>query len=107
VPENTNPVADEAPRVVTVEIMGQRYPIKSALDPEYITGLAEYVDEKIQSATDHSTGSDAIRVTVLAALNIADEYFRARDSDAHHETELQRRTGAIEQMIDRALEQFD
>ena len=46
---------DEAPRVVTVEIMGQRYPIKSALDLEYITGLAEYVDEKIQSATDHST----------------------------------------------------
>ena len=106
-PENTNPVADEAPRVVTEEIMGQRYPIKSALDPEYITGLAEYVDEKIQSATDHSTGSDAIRVTVLAALNIADEYFRARDSDAHHETELQRRTGAIEKMLDRALEQFD
>ena len=100
-------MADEAPRVVTVEIMGQRYPIKSALDLEYITGLAEYVDEKIQSATDHSTGGDAIRVTVLAALNIADEYFRARDTDAHHETELQRRAGAIEQMVDRALEQFD
>ena len=100
-------MADETPRVVTVEIMGQRYPIKSALALEYTTGLAEYVDEKIQSATDHSTGGDAIRVTVLAALNIADEYFRARDTDAHHETELQQRAGAIEQMVDRALEQFD
>jgi cell division protein ZapA len=93
--------------VVTVEIMGQRYPIKSALDLEYITHLAEYVDEKIQSATDHSTGGDTVRVAVLAALNIADEYFRARDSDADHETELQRRTGEIEQMVDRALNQFD
>ncbi len=100
-------MADDSPRVVTVEIMGQRYPIKSALDFEYITHLAEYVDEKIQSATDHSTGGDAIRVTVLAALNIADEYFRAKDTDAHHETELQRRTDEIEQMVDRALEQFD
>ena len=100
-------MADESSRVVTVEIMGQRYPIKSALDLEYITHLAEYVDEKIQSATDHSTGGDTVRVTVLAALNIADEYFRARgDSDADHETELQRRTGEIEQMVDRALEQF-
>ena len=111
-----------------VEIMGQRYPIKSALDFEYITHLAEYVDEKIQSATDHSTGGDTVRVTVLAALNIADEYFRARnrptasgrlglrlggrhgqgaDSDADQETELQRRTGEIEQMVDRALNQFD
>ena len=93
--------------MVTVEIMGQRYPIKSALDLEYITHLAEYVDEKIQSATDHSTGGDTVRVAVLAALNIADEYFRARDSDADHETELQRRTGEIEQMVDRALNQFD
>ena len=100
-------MADETPRVVTVEIMGKRYPLTSTLDLEYITGLAEYVDEKIQSATDNSTGSDAIRVTVLAALNIADEYFRSRDTDAHHETELQRRAGAIEQMVDRALEQFD
>ena len=100
-------MADEAPRVVTVEIMGQRYPIKSALDLDYITGLAEYVEKNIQAATDRSTGGDAIRVTVLAALNIADEYFRSRDTDAHHETELQRRAGAIEQMVDRALEQFD
>lgn len=100
-------MADESSRVVTVEIMGQRYPIKSALDLEYITHLAEYVDEKIQSATDHSTGGDTVRVAVLAALNIADEYFRARDSDADHETELQRRTGEIEQMVDRALNQFD
>lgn len=100
-------MADETPRVVTVEIMGKSYPLTSTLDLEYITGLAEYVDEKIQSATDHSTGGDAIRVTVLAALNIADEYFRARDTDAHHETELQQRAGAIEQIVDRALEQFD
>ena len=99
-------MADEAPRVVTVEIMGQRYPIKSALDLEYITHLAEYVDEKIQSATDHSTGGDAIRVTVLAALNIADEYFRARDTDTNHDTELRRRAGALEQIVDRAIEQF-
>ena len=92
--------------MVTVEIMGQRYPIKSALDFEYITHLAEYVDEKIQSATDHSTGGDTIRVTVLAALNIADEYFRARDTGTHLGDDLQKRATEIEQLVDRALEQF-
>ena len=100
-------MSDAPSRIVTVEIMGQRYPIRSALDIEYITHLATYVDEKIQSATELSTGGDTIRIAVLAALNIADEYFRARNSDADHETELQRRTGEIEQMVDRALNQFD
>ena len=41
----------------------------------YITDLASYVDEKIQSATELSTGGDTVRIAVLAALNIADEYF--------------------------------
>ena len=38
-------MTDDASRVVTVEIMGQRYPIRSALDIEYITHLADYVDQ--------------------------------------------------------------
>ena len=100
-------MADEPSRIVTVEIMGQRYKIKSALDIEYITELASYVDEKIQSATELSTGGDTVRIAVLAALNIADEYFRARDTGADLGDDLQKRAIAIEQIVDRALEQFD
>ncbi|MCH7747421.1 MAG: cell division protein ZapA [Acidobacteria bacterium] len=99
-------MADDLSRIVTVEIMGQRYPIRSALDIEYITHLANYVDEKIQSATELSTGGDTVRIAVLAALNIADEYFRARDARAHLGDDLQKWATEIEQMVDRALEQF-
>ncbi|HJN45481.1 MAG: cell division protein ZapA [Acidobacteria bacterium] len=99
-------VADDPSRVVTVEIMGQRYPIRSALDIEYITHLANYVDEKIQTATEHSTGGDTVRIAVLAALNIADEYFRARATEAHLGENLQERASEIEQLVDRALDQF-
>ena len=99
-------MADDPSRIVTVEIMGQRYPIRSALDVEYITDLASYVDEKIQSATELSTGGDTVRIAVLAALNIADEYFRARDIKTLLGNDLQKRAAEIEQIVDRALEQF-
>ena len=99
-------MADDASRIVTVEIMGQRYPIKSSLDLEYITHLAGYVDEQIQAATNASTGGDTVRIAVLAALNIADEYFRARKTEAHLSENLQKRATEIEQIVDRALEQF-
>lgn len=99
-------MADDPSRVVTVEIMGQRYPIRSALDLEYISDLASYVDEKIQSVTERSTGGDTVRVAVLAALNIADEYFRIRDADASLSDDALRRAGEIERMVDRAIEQF-
>ncbi len=97
---------DDPPRIVTVEIMGQRYPIKSALDFEYITDLASYVDGKIQSATELSTGGDTVRIAVLAALNIADEYFRARDTGTEIDDDLQKRALEIEQIVDRALARF-
>ena len=37
-------------RVVTVEINGQRYPIRSHLDAAYIAELAAYVDQKMSIA---------------------------------------------------------
>ena len=98
-------MADDASRIVTVEIMGQRYPIKSSLDVEYITHLAGYVDEQIQAATEASTGGDTVRIAVLAALNIADKYFRARDTGTNLSENLQKRATEIEQIVDRALEQ--
>jgi cell division protein ZapA len=99
-------VAEDPSRIVTVEIMGQRYPIKSALDLEYITDLANYVDGKIQSAAELSTGGDTVRIAVLAALNIADEYFRARDTGTEIDDNLRKRAIEIEQIVDRALARF-
>ncbi len=95
----------DATRVVTVEIMGQRYPIRSSLDPEYITRLAQYVDDKIQSSATQSP-SDSVRLAVLAALNIADEYFRLRNGSADTSGQLRLRAGEIEKLVDRALESF-
>jgi len=60
--------------VIAVEIHGQRYPIRSALDPEYVGRLALYVDQKIRAAAETSPSGDSLRLAVLAALNIADEY---------------------------------
>ncbi|MBE3073227.1 MAG: cell division protein ZapA, partial [Acidobacteria bacterium] len=57
------PDADD--RVVPVEILGQRYPIRSALDDTYVTELATYVDNKIRSAAEATPTSDMVRVACL------------------------------------------
>ena len=97
------PSTGEALQVVTVEIMGQRFSIRSSLDVEYINRLASYVDHKIQLAAEHSTGGDTVRIAVLAAMNIADEYFRSRDTGDSLELALKARAGEIERMVDDAL----
>ena len=92
------------PRVVHVEVNGQRYPIRSALDPSYVQELAIYVDRKMRVAFDSAPSTDALGLAILAALNIADEYFRARDSQMQFDGSVAARAGELERIVDRALE---
>jgi cell division protein ZapA len=93
----------EQSRIVTVEIHGQRYPIKSSLDATYVAELAAYVDEKMRLAVKECPSGDTLKVAVLAALNIADEYFRAGDEVRERHTGFARRARELERLLDLAL----
>jgi cell division protein ZapA len=90
-------------RVIPVEIHGQRYPIRSTLDPEYVARLAAYVDQKLRAAAEATPSSDSLRLAVLTALNIADELFRCRDVTDARDGELAERAGELERLLDRVL----
>jgi cell division protein ZapA len=90
-------------RVVHVEIHGQRYPVRSTLEHAYVAELAAYVDEKMRLAMRECPQGDSLKIAVLAALNIADEYFRARDDVRSGHDRLAHRAGELERMLDLAL----
>ena len=90
-------------QVVSVEIRGQRYPIRSTLDAKYVAGLATYVDEKMRAAADSTPTVDSLRLAVLAALNIADELFRCQEAQKGGRAALAERTQALERLVDAAL----
>jgi cell division protein ZapA len=92
-------------RVVTVDIAGQRYPIRSGLDERYVAELAAYVDQKMRAASDAAPTTDMLGLAVLVALNIADEYFRARDVQSTATGELNARALRLEEMVDGILAQ--
>ena len=89
--------------LVPVQILGQRYPIRSALDPRYVQELANYVDEKMRAVADQASPGDSMRLAVVAALNIADEAFRARGADDGQRQDVAERLSALERLIDQAL----
>ena len=87
-------------RVVSVEIAGQRYPIRSALDSAYVAQLAAYVDEKMRLAARETNTGDTLKVAVLAALNVADELFRARAAEGSVQSHWQQKAEELEQLVD-------
>ncbi len=88
---------------VTVEISGQRYPIRSGLDPAYVSELAAYVDTKMRAVSDAAPSTDMLGVAVLVALNLADECFRARARESSSHGDLHQRALKIEQLVDAVL----
>jgi cell division protein ZapA len=92
------------PRVIQIEVHGQRYPIRTTLDQSYVLELALYVDRKITLAADASPSSDTLGLAVLTALNIADELFRTRDLRVSESDSLSARAVALEEMVDQALQ---
>jgi cell division protein ZapA len=95
--------------VITVEIAGQRYPIRSVLDERYVTELAAYVDQKMRAAADAAPASDMLGLAVLVALNVADELFRERNQQQQQHTvasgDLNERAMRLERIVDEALAQ--
>ena len=91
------------PRVVTVEVNGQKYPIRTVLDPNYVMELAAFVEQRMQLAASSSPSSDAVGLAILAALNITDQFFRSRTERMSDSDALAARAEALERIVDQAL----
>lgn len=64
---------------VTIEIFGHEYKIKGEADPEYMTKLARYVDQRMKEVAQGTSIGSLAKIGILAALNIADELFNERN----------------------------
>ena len=85
---------------VEVELLGQKYAIRSGADPEYVRELAGYIERRISEIRAGGGVQDATRLLALAALYIADELFRLRDSHSEADHAASVRVGALRELLD-------
>ena len=71
-------MSEDSKQVTAVKIFNQTYQVSSGDDPEYVKQLARYVDKVMAEVFENTPAVDSLKVAVLAALNIADECFAAR-----------------------------
>ena len=88
----------EAARI-ELSLLGQTLTIRSEEPPEYLRSLAKFLEERV--ATIRKGGvRDANTALVLAALDIADELFRARDDLSKREGDVSARIGALVTLLE-------
>ena len=64
-----------------VKIQGRQYTIVANEPDEYIYKIASYVDKKISEVCEMNARLSTDMASVLAAINIADENFKAQQSE--------------------------
>ena len=87
---------------VRVEIFDQSYNLRGT-DPEYIHKLADYVDEKMRVVAEQTATVDSLRLAVLAALNVADEYHILKRKYDALAGEFNQRASHLSDALDEAL----
>ena len=60
-----------------VSIYGRTYQLRGNEDGDYLADLASLVDGRMRDVADATGTADTLKVAILAALNIADEYLQA------------------------------
>lgn len=95
--------AESIEQTIRVEIYNQTYSIRSDGDNEYITRLAEYVDGKMRELSSGTLTVDSLKVAILAALHIADEYHQLKMSQANFDSQLAARSSECSEMLDKLL----
>ena len=66
---------------VRVQIFGSGYRIASNTDPEYISEVASYIDQKMREVASALALSNGSTVAVLTAINLADELFKIEEEN--------------------------
>jgi cell division protein ZapA len=93
-----------APAPIRVEIYDQVYNLRG-VDADYILHLAEFVDTKMRNVAEQTSTIDSLRLAVLAALNIADEYHILKKKYDLLAGEYVQRAGALSGALDEILEE--
>ena len=98
------PTRDPANGSVRVEIFDQVYNLRGS-DADYIIKLAEYVDSKMRAVSEQTSTVDSVRLAVLAALNIADEYhLLKRRLESKGDSEYKKRAHDLSSALDEILQ---
>ena len=89
---------------VQISIFGQEYSVRAPADPDYIIKIGEYLDGKMREVqAGFSTTQSSTRIAILAAMNITDELFSARQNLDSDQTDVDQKISSLIELIDESL----
>jgi cell division protein ZapA len=84
---------------IEVEIYNQSFIVTSEDDERYVREIASYVDDRMRQIGENAKNTMPMRMAIMAALSIADEYHKALQREAATQKEIERLSSLILERI--------
>jgi cell division protein ZapA (FtsZ GTPase activity inhibitor) len=88
-------------RRVEFTLLGHTLTIRTPESADYIRSLAKYIEERVTSLK-RSGAKDPTTALLLAALDLTDELFKARDEGSEGRGDVEKRLGALVAILEQA-----
>ncbi|OGQ36296.1 MAG: hypothetical protein A3F16_05995 [Deltaproteobacteria bacterium RIFCSPHIGHO2_12_FULL_43_9] len=92
-----------AKQTVEIEILNQKYRIKSDTDAEWVKEVAAFVNKKIQDVITSKATVNQEKAAVLAALNIAGELLKLKEETTLYKKHVSKRSQDLMKLLDANL----
>ncbi len=89
--------------VIRLEILGREFTIRSDEGEERVKKIGEYVNQKIQEITNDGKTVSTLNAAILAALNIANEYFELQERQKALTRSVEDKSGHLAELIRSAM----
>ncbi|MBI2609038.1 MAG: cell division protein ZapA [Deltaproteobacteria bacterium] len=90
-------------KVCEISILGNKYTIKSEETQNRVKEIEDYVNQQLQEVLKKSKSLSVQNATILAALNIAGEYFKLKEQQQTYHNGVLKRSKEVLGWIDNQL----
>jgi cell division protein ZapA (FtsZ GTPase activity inhibitor) len=85
---------------IEVQILGQKYTIRSDATPEYVRELCDQIEQRAREFQGPGPAQDPVKLLALTALHFADELARLKEERAVVDQDTSDRLSALSQLLD-------
>ena len=90
----------KAKQTVEVEILNQKYNIKTDTDPKWVQEVADFLNEKIREVISSKAQLNKEKVAVLTALNLAGELLKFKKETEFYKKHVSKRSQELMKLLE-------
>lgn len=89
------------PKRIELTLLGQNLTLRTEAPSDYVRSLAHYLEKRVETLR-RAGVQDTGKALILAALDVTDELFRAREDRERQAGDLGARLGVLASVLERA-----